>query len=445
MPSKKSPQKAVRKSAKTKKSRTLKAVILAAGESSRFKPLSEGHHKALTKLHGKPLIRHTAESALKGGADEIIIVHGPNEREVFEDAMRGLKGEIKYVVQPEAKGMGNALLHAAEHIGDEHCIVLNADRHDAEQFISALKKKAEETGAGLILLSTETNNPQKYGVLKLHPSIADRVAGMVEKPKAGEEPSKKRVVGIYLLPPNFMDYYKRVEERQYAFEDAIDLYARENDARAIYIDKEPTSTKYAFDLLDSAKILCGRIPKQIISKNVQIAKSAVIQGNVFIGEGTRIFENAVVKGPAYIGKNCVVGNNALVRENSILEDGVAVGMNTEVTRSVILEGTHVHSGFIGDSVIGRNCRIGANFVTANRRLDRANVKFIVKGELVDSGKSFLGCVIGHETKTGISASTMPGTIIGSKCIIGSGTEVKGAIESNTTVYTEKIIKTKPNK
>ena len=62
----------------------LKAVILAAGESSRFKPLSEKHHKSLTKISGKELVTHTIESALNGGVDEIVLVHGPKEEKTFK-------------------------------------------------------------------------------------------------------------------------------------------------------------------------------------------------------------------------------------------------------------------------------------------------------------------------------------------------------------------------
>ena len=184
--------------------------------------------------------------------------------------------------------------------------------------------------------------------------------------------------------------------------------------------------------------------KRKIAKSAQIAKSAVIKGNVVIGANTKIFENAVIKGPLYIGEDCVVGNNALVRDGSILENGVAVGMNTEVKNSVLLEGAHIHSGFIGDSIIGKNCAIGANFITANRRLDRSNIKFLINGDWVDSRKSFLGAVIGHNTKIGINSSTMPGTIVGANCIVGSGTEIKGNIESGNTIYTKRELIIKKN-
>jgi bifunctional N-acetylglucosamine-1-phosphate-uridyltransferase/glucosamine-1-phosphate-acetyltransferase GlmU-like protein len=97
-----------------------------------------------------------------------------------------------------------------------------------------------------------------------------------------------------------------------------------------------------------------------------------------------------------------------------------VGAFTELKNSLLGSWTHVHSGFIGDSVIGENCRLGAGFVTANRRMDRQKIKSTVKDKKVDTGLSFLGCLMGDECRAGIRSSTMPGVVIGNHCIVGPG-------------------------
>jgi N-acetylglucosamine-1-phosphate uridyltransferase (contains nucleotidyltransferase and I-patch acetyltransferase domains) len=102
-----------------------------------------------------------------------------------------------------------------------------------------------------------------------------------------------------------------------------------------------------------------------------------------------------------------------------------------------MDNTHIHSGFIGDSVIGKDCRIGAAFITGNRRIDRKTIKITVKSEEYDTGLTHLGVVMGNNVKTGINTSIMPGTIIGNNSIIGSNTEVNGKIESNKLVYSKK--------
>ena len=297
-------------------------------------------------------------------------------------------------------------------------------------------EKSRKTGAQTVLLASPTSTPWKHGMLAFDARQKDKVLRVVEKPSKGTEPSDQKAVGIYLLPRDFMNYYARVKGGHYDFEDALTAYAQANDCRAVFSPEEVSSAKYAFELLGAAKTLTSGLSRSIPGK-ARISRNAVIEGKVHLGDGTVVHENAVVKGPVYIGRNCVIGNNALVRENSVLEDGVMIGMNTEVARSIVLEGTHVHSGFVGDSVIGRNCRIGANFIVANRRLDRQPVKFSVKGEQVDIGKTSLGCVVGHNTSIGINCSAMPGAIIGCGCVIGPGTEVKGSVESGSIVSTEK--------
>jgi NDP-sugar pyrophosphorylase family protein len=294
-------------------------------------------------------------------------------------------------------------------------------------------EKSKKTKASLVLASQETQMPWKYGMLQLK---GDRALKIVEKPEKGKEPSKMKAQSIYLLPKEILKYLSRVQERQYSFEDALQLYMDEKDVRVVEVKADTASVKYPWDVLDAVKKIQDRFLQAKTAKSAKVSKKAVIEGKVFIGENAKVFENAVIKGPCFIGANCVVGNNALVREHSCLEEGAAIGTNTEVKNSYLGKGAHVHSGFIGDSVIGAECRIGAGFVTANRRLDRANVKSVVKGESVDSGLSFLGAIIGNKVKIGIHASTMPGVIIGNGSVIGADTQVAKNVPSNVRYYTK---------
>ena len=108
----------------------------------------------------------------------------------------------------------------------------------------------------------------------------------------------------------------------------------------------------------------------------------------------------------------------------------------EIKNSLVQEGTHFHSGYLGDSVIGKNCRFGAGFIVANRRIDRGNIKSVVKGEKVDTGLTYLGVIVGDNTRFGIHSGTMPGVLIGSDCLIGPGSLVFENLEDNTAFYTK---------
>ena len=389
---------------------TGQAIILAAGESSRFWPLNY-QNKALFKIMGKPLIWHTIEGLRKAGIKEFIIVQGP-QKDIEKELSSFFKEDIKYVVQQEHGGMGDAVLIARELIKGPF-LVVHGHKVDAGDYLKPMINKVAQSGAGLVLLGTKTGQPQLYGILAME---GDEVKDLIEKPN--QDVPGVRVIGMYLLPVNFFDYLGRVSEGHYSFESALNVYFKEKDARVEMIDSDFSSLKHPWQVFSLAKYL--------LDKNLGDQK-------VHVGKNTKIFEGAVIKGPCYIGDNCVIGNNALVREYTDLEDGAVVGAQAEVARCVFQDDAHVHSGFFGDSVLGKNCRVGAGTVTGNIRLDR--------GEIKETGLNSLGVIVGNNTHIGINVSLMPGVLIGSNCVVGPGTVVFENIEDNTTFYTkfEKVL------
>ncbi len=410
----------------------MQAVILAAGENSRFWPLNK-KHKSLIKIMGKPLIWYTIEGLKKSGIKNIIIVQRQG-RDVEEELKNHDLGiSVKYVIQPEPKGMGDAFLKTKDLL-EEQFFVLNAERFDAEDYVKSVSEKYKSSSTNIILLGVKTLTPWLFGVLGLE---GDEVKNIVEKPEKGKEPSDIRVIGIYFLPKEFLNYCQKVPGNMYSFEDALRLYMKEKEVRAVTVEKEPTSLKYPWHLFEATKFLMDEyLTKQKISKTAKIAKSAVIQGNVYIGENVRIFENAVIKGPCCIGDDSVIGNNALVRHYSNLEDKTIVGTNTEVTRSIFQEGVHCHSGFFGDSILGKGCLFGAGTIVANVRIDRGEVKSVIKGEKIGTGRDSLGVIMGENSKTGINCSFMPGVLVGSNCQIGPASVISENIEDNIIFRTE---------
>jgi len=336
--------------------------------------------------------------------------------------------KIKYVVQKKPKGMGNALWLTRNLIRDKF-FVLNAERFDSKDHI----KLAKFERSPMVLFAAYTSTPWVYGILKLK---GDRALEIVEKPVPGKEPSNFMVVGTYLLPQDFFDYYQKVKKHMYDFEDALSLYMKKNKAKVKKIKKESSSLKYPWDLLRINPDLMDKYLKPKIEKSAKISKNVIIKGKVYVGKNTKIYEGAVIKGPCYIGDNCVIGNNALVREYTNLENNVLIGANAEVVRSIFQKGTHVHSGFFGDSIFGEDCQIGAGFITANRRLDRQNVKAVVKRRKIDTGLDFLGGIFGNNIHAGIQVGVMPGIFIDSNVTIKPGTQVFKNIEDNTTFYTK---------
>ncbi len=384
----------------------VKAVILAAGESSRFWPLSQGRHKCTIKLMDKPIILWTMESLAEAGIKDFVIVQ--SKRRDVEKALGGLLPDnwnVSFVIQEDARGMGDAVEKAKDLI-DDYFLVLNPNHPDAKDFVLPMLNLLEKRKCDGVLLGKETNEPWNYGIFIMENG---KPKGIVEKPEKGKEPSNIRVMGMYLLSKKFFDYHN-VEKGHYSYEEALDGLLKNEDIEVLMTDKSTLSLKYPWHLLDFAKHLLGKIKEQRISENADIKGNAIIEGNVVVEDGAKIMENAVVKGPAYIGKNCLIGNNAVIRESIMERDSIA-GCNSEVARTVFLGDVHVHSGFFGDSILAEGTRVGAGTIFANVRLDRGEIKTKVKGKIVSTGRTKLGAITGMNVKIGINCSIMPGVLI----------------------------------
>lgn len=413
----------------------MQAIVLAAGDSSRFWPLNK-RHKSLIKIMGRPLIWYVLDGIQKAGIDDIIIIQ---KQEMLVEQELNLyefpKCKITYVTQTEAKGMGDALFQAKNFIKDNF-LVLNADMVECSEVFMQLIGKMKESGAKAVLAGQKTTIPELFGIARLE---GERVTEIIEKPKKEDAPSDIKMSGAYLLSKDFLDVYEKVEKGMYDFETALSIYMKNNDVRvAILKEKEQDIPfmKYPWHLFSIEKYLFDKLLKSKIEKSAKIAKNVIIEGDVYIGENVKIFENTTIKGPCYIGPNTIVGNNSLIREYVNFEENVMVGAMVEVARSIFQEDVNTHSGYFGDGVIGKNSKFGAGCITANIRIDRGEIKSMVKGEKIGTKLNSFGAVVGENTKFGINCSLMPGILIGPDCVIGPASVISENIEDNKAFFTK---------
>jgi len=420
----------------------LQAVILAAGESSRFWPLNS-RHKGLLKIMGKPLVWYTIQGLREIGVENIVVVQGPKKDIENELKNYGDIGDVQYVIQPEANGMSGAMVAAREHINGQFFVVF-AHSVDCGGVCAKMMEKSRQTGAKVVLAGQTTKTPWLYGVVGAQ---EDRVLELIEKPVEGKEPSNIKVKGIYLLEEKYFDYLDKVLGTAHfnqEFEAAIDAYAKQNDARVIMLDENyaGVSLKYPWHLFGAQKYIFDNfLTQQKIAKSAQIAKNAIIEGNVFIGENVKIYEGAAIKGPCYIGDNVVIGNNSVVRDYCDLEEGAVVGAFCEVARSIFQSDVHVHSGYFGDSILDRGVRIGAGAITTNVRVDRGEISVLAKKEKngvktltkIGTGRKSLGVIIGQNSKIGARPTFMPGRFIGKNCQVGPNQLIMHNIDDGAEV------------
>jgi bifunctional UDP-N-acetylglucosamine pyrophosphorylase/glucosamine-1-phosphate N-acetyltransferase len=103
----------------------------------------------------------------------------------------------------------------------------------------------------------------------------------------------------------------------------------------------------------------------------------------------------------------------------------------EVKNSIIMQGSKIpHHNYVGDSIIGEECNLGAGTKIANLKLDAKEVE--VAG--ITTGRRKLGAIIGDKVETGINASINVGTMIGNGARIGPGALAHGVIAPNSKIF-----------
>jgi acetyltransferase-like isoleucine patch superfamily enzyme len=145
----------------------------------------------------------------------------------------------------------------------------------------------------------------------------------------------------------------------------------------------------------------------------EMHSSAVIEGHLALGRGSRILPGVFIEGNVVIGEHCKVGPNCYIRGATSIGDGCHIGQAVEIKNSLILANTSIgHLSYVGDSVIGKKVNFGAGTITSNFRHDGANHRSMVDGVLIDTGRRKFGTIIGDHVHTGIHTSIYPGRKIG---------------------------------
>jgi NDP-sugar pyrophosphorylase family protein len=177
-----------------------KALILAGGKGTRFKPITDEIPKPMIPLQGKPIIQHTIDLLKKYGIREIYISVGYKAdkfKEYFGDGSKfGVK--INYIEETEPMGTAGPLKLAKEYL-NETFVMCNADElKDIDLIDMCLFHK--ENGAKATIALTTVNDPSAYGVAKMQGA---KILEFIEKP--ANPPSNLINAGLYILEPEVID------------------------------------------------------------------------------------------------------------------------------------------------------------------------------------------------------------------------------------------------
>lgn len=389
----------------------MNSAFLAAGQSNRLKPITHDVPKPLLPFLGKPFLHHLMVEHRKADVEPKWLVVGG----AFLDLFRNSFPELGLLVQNRPMGTADAakiVLEASEtttllQYGDNLI-----SSYAVRRVVSAHHGEIATVGA------IRVEDPTKYGVVETDKQ--GKFARVIEKP--ADPPTNLVLAGIYIFEAEMLEFLRKVQlspRGELELTDALNMAASKSDINVVVLDdKDWQDLTYPWDVLKINQHLMKTMRTEIKG---EVERNVEVKGPLFLAENAKIKSGSYIEGPVWIGEGAVIGPNTYLRPNTSVAPNCRVGNACEIKNSVLYAGAHVaHLSYVGDSVIGEGCNLGAGTITANLRFDARPVRVSVAGQRISSGMTKLGCFMGPRVKTGVNVTINPGIKIGADAVIYPG-------------------------
>ena len=203
------------------------AVIPAAGLGTRFLPATQAIPKEMLPVVDKPAIQYVVEEAYSAGFSDLLLITGHNKGALIDHFIQSpeleqtlhVRGDDERLAalrklhklpplhtarQESARGLGDAVLTAAEHVGDApFAVLLGDDLIEPSDLLwrSMLEVYEKHGGSVLALMEVPDSDVTKYGIAQVTNDRDMRVRDLVEKPAKADAPSNLAIIGRYILSP----------------------------------------------------------------------------------------------------------------------------------------------------------------------------------------------------------------------------------------------------
>ena len=397
----------------------LKAVILAAGEGRRCRPLTQTRSKVMLPVGNRPFMEHVINALAENGIQDLYIVVGYQKERVmdhFEDGV-DFGVNITYLEQNELLGTAHALGKAEDCI-DEPFLVVNGDNLIDSRAVSELISARGDN----VILAALRRHSGDYGVLMVE---QERVKAIVEKP--GRPCSGILNTGAYKFSPEiFQDIHNTPlsERGSYELTETISQMIAEGKEIVPLIGKGVWADAiFAWDLLHANAMALGLKDMKIEG---EVEEGAKIKGPVELGEGSIIRSGSYLVGPVSIGEDCDIGPGVVILPSTSIGDSARVGPHSEVRNSIIMNDARIGSGaIVSDSVLGASSILGDQMVVESGAC------------VVEVEETFLrsefGAILSDNVTAGARVMAHAGTVVGSGARIDSGCIIRGQIERESRV------------
>ncbi|MBX0297881.1 bifunctional sugar-1-phosphate nucleotidylyltransferase/acetyltransferase [Haloarcula nitratireducens] len=389
------------------------AVVLAAGEGTRLRPLTRNRPKPMLPAANRPILEHVFDALVDAGVEKLIAVVGYKRDRVqdhFGPTYRGVP--VTYAIQHKQLGSGHALLQARDSV-DGPALVLNGDRLIDAGTVEAVAETFSQSGNATMSV-VERQETSRYGAVQVRDGY---ITDLVEKPREGDY----RLIngGVYAFSQAIFDAIQDTPRQagELALTDTLATLVDEERVRGVEVDGMWVDATYPWDLLTVARevLARGRVVESARRKQVWIADSA------------RVHNEAVLQGPVVVGPDCEVGPDAVIGPDAALGRTVTVGANSVVQNSVLDADTRVDPGStLLDTVTGQDVHLGATTVVPGGPAD------VQVGTRIFEDQR-LGAVIADRARARGDVSFTPGSLVGPNATLDAGVTVRGNVREGAEV------------
>ena len=314
---------------------SLSVIIMAGGIGKR---LHSTRVKVLHQLLGKPIISYVVQTAKELSPDNIVLVYGKTGGEI-----KSLFSDIKFILQPEPLGTGDAVKKGMEGLNNfsGDVIILSGDVPLLK--VETLKKLVDlhiSQGNAATILTTEMKKPYGYGRIVRN---GERITKIVEEVDATEDIRRIKEIntGIYVfksqsLRESLAAIQPENEQKEYYLTDVVEIL-RNKDAKIgglITDEEECKGINTREDFVEITRILLQRVFEKLYARGITIVmpNATYIETDVEIGKDSIIEPFCVIKGKTRIGtgvnigafsylKNTIIPDNKIIPPYTYIEDG----------------------------------------------------------------------------------------------------------------------------
>ncbi len=337
----------------------MKAIILAAGQGTRLRPVTLTMPKPLVPVANLPLIVYAITVLKNAGLSEIgIVINGlesPIRAQLNSGEALGVK--LDYIVQDKQLGLAHAVSISRDFIGDEpFCMLLgdNIFQDKMETLIREFPTSSAEAAIALI----EVSDPSRFGIAEIQDGKITRV---VEKPK--DPPSNLAISGAYLFKPSIFEAISTIKpswRNELEITDAIQaLIAGGREVHPYTLKGWWIDAGKPDAIVQANQLVLGELPYSApIDDPARIIGKSEVSARVILGEGSQIIDS-VVRGPVIIGKNVTV-KNSFVGPYTALGDNVLIE-NSEIEASIVMQNCVIRNipGRIDSSLLADGAEVTA--------------------------------------------------------------------------------------